>query len=80
MEYRLSELKKKCVVNVFDGKSLGRIEDLIITYPEGKIKTIIVCEKRFPFGGEKIEMDLCCIDKIGDDNILVDLKGEEGNN
>lgn len=80
MEYKFSELKKKTVINVFDGKSLGKIEDIVISYPEGKIEAFIVSEKKLMFGGEKLEMNLCCIDKIGDDTILVDLKSQEKNN
>ena len=38
MEYNLNDLKKKRVINVADGKDLGKITDVVITYPEGKVK------------------------------------------
>lgn len=46
MEYNLTDLKKKKVINVADGKDLGKITDMVITYPEGKIKGIIVPGKK----------------------------------
>lgn len=46
MEYNLTDLKKKKVINVADGKDLGKIADMVITYPEGKIKGIIVPGKK----------------------------------
>ena len=46
MEYNFSDLKKKKVINVEDGKDLGKICDFILTFPEGRIKSLIVPGKK----------------------------------
>ena len=67
------ELKKKCVVNVSDGKKLGKVKDIVFSFPEGKILSLIVGDP-LPFSGkDDYEIDLCCVKKIGDDAILVTL-------
>lgn len=74
MDYNLSELKKKNVVNVLDGKDLGKISDLVISFPEGKVVGIVVPGKRGLFGGnEQLLIGVGCIDRIGSDAILVRL-------
>ena len=72
MEYNLTDLKKKKVINVADGKDLGKITDMVITYPEGKIKGIIVPGKKSGlfFSGELI-INFKCIERIGE--VLVSL-------
>ena len=74
MEYNLTDLKKKKVINVADGKDLGKITDMVITYPEGKIKGIIVPGKKSGlfFSGELI-INFRCIERIGEDAVLVSL-------
>lgn len=74
MEYNLNDLKKKRVINVTDGKDLGKITDVVITYPEGKVKGIIVPGKKSGifFSGELI-INFRCVERIGDDTILVKL-------
>lgn len=74
MEYNLTDLKKKKVINVADGKDLGKITDMVITYPEGKIKGIIVPGKKSGlfFSGELI-INFKCIERIGEDAVLVSL-------
>lgn len=74
MEYNLNDLKKKRVINVADGKDLGKITDVVITYPEGKVKGIIVPGKKSGifFSGELI-INFRCVERIGDDTILVKL-------
>lgn len=74
MELGFNELKKKSVINVLDGRDLGKICDLIFTYPEGKIKAIIVPGKRNAFfKTNELIIDLRCIEKIGNDVVLVRL-------
>ena len=71
MELGFNELKKKSVINVLDGRDLGKICDLIFTYPEGKIKAIIVPGKRNAFfKTNELIIDLRCIEKIGNDAVL----------
>lgn len=74
MEYNLTDLKKKKVINVSDGKDLGKITDLVITYPEGKVKGIIVPGRKngLFFSGELI-IGFKCIERIGEDAVLVSL-------
>ncbi len=74
MEYNLTDLKKKKIINVADGKDLGKITDMVITYPEGKVKGIIVPGKKngLFFSGELI-IGFKCIERIGEDAILVSL-------
>ena len=68
-----NDLKKKSVVNVLDGRKLGRIKDVIFTFPEGVIKAFVVGDVN-PFSGkDDLEVNLCCINKIGDDAVLVSL-------
>ena len=74
MEYNYTELKKKSVVNVMDGKNLGKITDLVLSFPDGRVTGIIVPGKKNSFfsSGELI-MGVECIERIGDDAILVKL-------
>lgn len=73
MEINFSQLKKKKVVNVLDGRDLGKVCDLVFTFPEGRVLALIVSKKAL-FSGDELVINLCCINKIGDDAILVSLK------
>ena len=46
MELSFKELKKREVVNVADGKSLGNITDLTLDFPKGVLTGIIVPGKK----------------------------------
>ena len=77
METTFCDLKEKEVINVGDGRSLGKITDFVITIPEGRVLGIVVPGKKgFTLfcKGSELYIDLCHIKKIGDDVILVDLK------
>lgn len=74
MEYTFKDLKKKCVINVSDGKKLGKITDMKITFPQNCVKSFIA-ENCFSFCGEKYEIGVCEVQKIGADAILVKLSG-----
>lgn len=67
-----TDIKNKCVVNVLDGRKLGKIKDILFSFPEGNISAFIVGDKKL-FGGEDFLIKLCCINKIGDDAVLVSL-------
>ena len=72
MDYNFTDLKKKKVINIADGKDLGKITDLIISFPDGKIKSIIVPGKKNAFfSGCELIINFSCIERIGDDTILV---------
>lgn len=78
MEYNFSDLKKKKVINVEDGKDLGKITDFILTFPEGRIKSIIVPGKKNAlFSGCELIIGFSCIERIGDDTVLVRLHRRE---
>ena len=68
-----NDLKKKCVVNILDGKKLGKIKDVLFSFPEGRISSFIVGDGNFFSGKDDLIVDLCCINKIGDDAVLVSL-------
>lgn len=75
METSFLELKQKEVVNLCDGKRLGRVCDVVFTYPEGKVQGIVVPGGRgFRWGKADMFIDLKNIKKIGVDVVLVEIK------
>lgn len=74
METSFLSIKQKDVVNVKDGKKLGRTTDIVFTFPEGKVMGIIVpgC-KGFSFSKNELFIDLRNIIKIGEDTVLVEI-------
>ncbi len=74
MEVSFSELKEKEIINVFDGRKLGRIIDILFDNSTGVVKGIVVPgEKRIFRKGDDIFIPLEKLKKIGDDVILVGL-------
>lgn len=78
---RIWELREKEVINVVDGQRLGYVCDLEFDLVSGKIKCIIIpgpC-KIFGFIGRESEfvIELCDIEKVGGDVILVDIDPEK---
>ena len=73
---KLSELQDKDIVNINDGKKIGRIVDARIN-EEGNILYLIVDEKKnirnILSGGNDINIYFNQIKKIGSDVILVDI-------
>lgn len=73
------ELKDREVINVYDGKRLGRLVDITFTC-SGKICGIIVPGDRKFFksltGNDNLYIPWKCICKIGEDTILVELNGD----
>ncbi len=78
MEISYSELRERDVINISDGRSLGRVCDLVMTYPEGIVCGIVVPGRKrgfpwfFPCRNE-IFIDFEQIRQIGKDVIIVDL-------
>ena len=69
------ELKQKQVVNVCDGKQLGRVSDVVFSFPEGKVQGIVVPGgKGFRWGKADLFIDLKNVTKIGVDTVLVEIK------
>ena len=73
---RMSELKKREVINVCDGCRLGYVSDLELRLPEGDICALIVYGPPRFFGlfgrGEEYYIPWECIQRVGDDIILID--------
>lgn len=81
-ETSFCELRRKEVVNSADGKRLGRIIDLIISLDPNVVQGIVV-----PFGKfnlfskqQNVFIPFTCINKIGEDIILVDIVSDADGN
>ena len=73
---KLKHLKKKSVVNVYNGNFIGYITDIIISLPEGNIETLIVKHtffKRLANANSKTIINWENIVSIGKDVILVNI-------
>ena len=80
METSYCELHRKEAVNLTDGKRLGRVSDVVFTYPEGRVQGIVVPGGRgFRWGRAEIFIDLKCIKKIGVDVIAEEPPGKGQN-
>ena len=73
---KFSLLRRKEVINLCDGCRLGCVGDVEVTVPEGSVKALIVfgpCRFFGLFGrGEDYYIPWECVQKFGDDIILVD--------
>ena len=76
MQCRMVELRRKEVINIRDGCRLGFVGDVEVRVPEGQVSALIVfgpCRFFGLFGrGEDYYLPWECIQRIGDDIILVD--------
>lgn len=78
------ELRRKDVINVCDGVKLGRICDLeldVCTHPPILTAIIVPGPTRFfgiLRGDEELVIPCHCINKIGDDVILVEITLKKG--
>ncbi len=76
---KASDLKRKEVINITDGKSLGLIYDLEVDAENGEIRSIIVPGggKFFSFFGRNDDLIIAWdqVVKIGIDVILVEIRG-----
>ncbi len=75
METSFLELKQKEVVNLCDGKRLGKVCDVVFTYPEGRVQGIVAPGGRgFRWGKADLFIDLKNVTKIGVDVVLVEIR------
>ena len=79
MELSYSELSKRDVINIADGRCLGRIIDLSLSFPRGVLTGITVPGRRSRglfsfFDKSRVFIEVNKIIKIGGDVILVDLR------
>ena len=73
---RLSELQQKEIVNIYNGKRIGVIVDVIVD-EKGFLKTLILEERRGrKFTHDEYDISWSQIVKIGDDIILVDTRNK----
>ena len=74
MELTFSQLKQKEVINLNDGKNLGRACDLTFSFPENKVVGITVTgSKGFKFCKQDLFIPMQCVVKVGEDTVLVKL-------
>ncbi len=78
MELSFNELKKRDVINISDGRCLGRLTNLKLKFPQGILTGIYVPGKKRGlfscFDKSEIFIEVNKILKIGGDVILVDLR------
>lgn len=75
METSICELRKKDVINLIDGKKLGRVFDVVFTYPEGKVLGVVVPgTSKFSFLKRRFFIDLKKVVCVGEDAILVEVR------
>ena len=76
VQCRIRDFRCKEVINVCDGCRLGYVSDLDVIVPEGRVAAIIVYGPGRFFGlfgrGEEYYIPWECIQRIGDDIILID--------
>ena len=83
MELTFKQLRKREVINITDGASLGKINDLKLIFPSGKLVGIFVTGKKETCISRLLKKNGLYIEenkiiKIGNDVILVNLSGEKG--
>ncbi len=80
MQCRIADLRCKEVVNICDGERLGFVDDVLIDTLTGRMVAIVV-PGPFKYLGcfgrtDDYIIGWECINKIGEDLILVEVKGE----
>ncbi len=72
MDITFNELREKEIINVLNGKRMGRVEDIIFDKDEGTIKGVMVPGERKLFKkSDDIFIPINELRKIGEDVILV---------
>ncbi len=80
MQCRIADLRCKEVVNIADGMRMGNVEDVLVDTSSGRVTALVVpgpC--RFLglfFPGDDYIIRWECVCRIGDDLILVDIRGK----
>lgn len=80
METSFLELRCKEVVNVLDGRKLGHIVDIVFDLGCARVLGIVVPGEKQGWnifkGSNQLFIPFGCIVKIGEDTILVELRGQ----
>ena len=81
MQCRIADLRCKEVVNICDGFRLGYVEDVLLDSCSGRILALIVpgpCRFLGLFlPGDDYIIQWDCVKQLGDDLILVEIRGEK---
>ena len=76
MQCRIRDFRCKEVINICDGCRLGYVSDVDVKVPDGQVIAVVVsgpCRFFGLFGkGEEYYVPWECIQRIGDDIILID--------
>lgn len=81
MEISFSTLRNKEIVNIYDGRRLGRAVDIVFEKETAKMLGVVVpAEKKIFKKQEDIFVPIDLIKKIGEDVILVKLSPQEPQN
>ena len=76
MQCRMRDLRCKEVINICDGCRLGFVGDVDVRLPDGQVAAVVVFGTGRLFGlfgrGEEYYIPWDCIQRIGDDIILVE--------
>lgn len=75
---KLKHLKKKSIINVYNGNFLGYISDIVISLPSGNVETLVVKQLLFKriinfMNNNKYIISWNNIVSIGKDVILVNI-------
>ncbi len=73
MELSYTYLRTKEVVNVVDGRKMGKVCDIVFCYPENRVVGIVTPGGRFAWRKNEQFIEMKNIVKIGDDVILVNV-------
>ncbi|MBR4656280.1 MAG: YlmC/YmxH family sporulation protein [Oscillospiraceae bacterium] len=80
MQCRIADLRDKEVVNMADGNRLGNVEDVLVDTVSGRVLALVVpgpCRLLgLFFPGDDYIIRWECVRRIGDDLILIDVKGD----
>lgn len=72
MEFTFTSLKQKDVINLGDGKNMGKVCDATFTFPESNLLGVTVTGcKGFKFSRQEVFIPVKSIVKIGEDAVLV---------
>ncbi|MBQ8589984.1 MAG: YlmC/YmxH family sporulation protein [Firmicutes bacterium] len=76
------DLKQKEVINIYNGKSLGYIEDISLDLEKGTVEGLVIPQQSnglFSFfnKGSELVIPWNCVRRVGDEVVLVEIGGEE---
>ena len=78
MEISFADIREKEVINIYDGKKLGHVIDIIFERQTGKVSGVVVPGlKKFMRKTEDIFVPIDNLKKIGEDVLLVKLAPQD---